>query len=192
MYDRVGQTASIGRNQDVPGRPRGHGRDCLDAAHDLREVITSVGDKHLGISYGQIDNLRIILVACSISCAIARLYATEFPKTVVGLVLVDSTLANSDTVSLFPDPASPDFSPASLPAGVTPELCADSGKKIFPVYGSESKNPEGLWRGTLPGLLPYSDSPKLQGPEPGTPYVTVIEHDPEIFPLQVEQVIYSL
>ncbi|TVY50915.1 hypothetical protein LCER1_G008412 [Lachnellula cervina] len=189
MYDRIGQQASIGRNRDIPGRPRGHGRDCLDAAHDLREVITYAGEKHLGISSTHVDTLRIIIVASSVSCAIARLYAAEFPRTVTAMVFLDSTLANSDTISVFPDPDSPRFSPESLPAGVTSELCTDARKKIALVYGSESKNAEGLWRGTLPGLLPHSDLPKLQGPEPGTPYVTVIEHDPDVFPMQVQQMV---
>jgi len=189
MYDRIGQPTSIGRNEDIPGRPGGHGRDCLDAAHDLRDAIISVAEKHLGISPEKVNTLRIITVASSVSCAIARLYATEYPKTVMAMVLLDSTLANSDTVSVFPDPDSPDFSSENLPAGVTTELCADSRKKIFPVYGSESKNPEGLWRGTLPDLLPHADSPKIQGSDPGTPYVTVIQHDPEIFPPQVQQTV---
>ncbi|TVY32350.1 hypothetical protein LSUB1_G008618 [Lachnellula subtilissima] len=189
MYDRIGQVASRGRNLDVPGRPRGHGRDCLDAAHDLRELITYAGENHLGISSTHVDTVRIIFVASSVSCAIARLYTAKFPRTVTALLFLDSTLANSDTVSVFPDPDSPDFSPGSLPAGVTSELLADARKKIALVYGSESKNPEGLWRGTLPSLLPHSDSPKLLGPEPGTPYVTVIEHDPDVFPLQVQQTV---
>ncbi|KIM94823.1 hypothetical protein OIDMADRAFT_171633 [Oidiodendron maius Zn] len=187
MYDRVGQPPSIGHNQDVPGRPQGHGRDCLDASHDLREVITWVGEKYLGICPKNVDTLRIIFVASSVACAIARLYAAEYPKNVVAFLFVDSSLANSDTVSLFPDPNSPGFSVGDLPAGVTPELCLETRKKIFPIYASQSKNLEGLWRGTLPSLLPYSDSPRLQGPVPGTPYVTVIGHDPEVFPLQVQQ-----
>jgi len=188
LYDRVGQLGSIRLNKDVAGRPSGHGRDCLDATYDLREVIAHTAEKRLGINPQRLDSLRIIIAASSVSCAIARLYAAEFPKTVAALVLLDSTLANSDTVSIFPDPESPGFSSAALPTGVTPELCADSRRKIFPVYGSESRNPEGLWRGTLPSLLPHSDSPKLEGPDPGTPYVTVIQHDPEVFPLQVYQV----
>jgi pimeloyl-ACP methyl ester carboxylesterase len=115
LYDRVGQATSIGRNLDAPGRPKGHGRDCLDAAHDLREVITHVGETRLGISRREIDNLEIILVASSMSCAIARLYATEYPRTVTALLLLDSTLANSDTVCVFPDPESAEFCPANLP-----------------------------------------------------------------------------
>jgi pimeloyl-ACP methyl ester carboxylesterase len=192
LYDRVGQAASIGHNLDVPGRPKGHGRDCLNAAHDLREVITHVGETRLGISRREIDNLDIILVASSVSCAIARLYATEYPRTVTVLLLLDSTLANSDTVSVFPDPESAEFSPVNLPPGVTRELCVDTRKKIFPIYGSESPNPEGLWRGNLPDLLPYAELPKLEGPKPGLPYVTVVAHDPEIFPSQVKKVCQHL
>ncbi|KUJ13241.1 uncharacterized protein LY89DRAFT_753800 [Mollisia scopiformis] len=189
MYDRVGQGASVGRNPEAPGRPKGHGRDCLDAAHDLREVITFIKETCIGTSYIHVDSLRIVIVASSVACAIARLYAAEFPGTVVAMVLLDSTLANSDTVSLFPDPESPGFSASDLPAGVSPDLCADARKKIFPIYGSESRNPEGIWRGTLPTLLPHPDSPTLPRSKSGMPFVTVVEHDPEIFPLQVKKTV---
>ncbi|TVY35243.1 hypothetical protein LOCC1_G007925 [Lachnellula occidentalis] len=187
MYDRIGQPASRGRNQDVPGsgRPRGHGRDCLDAAHDLHELIAHTAAKHLGIASARVDTLRVILVASSVSCAIARLYAAEYPSTVSACLLLDSTLANSDTVSVFPDPEAPGFDAGNLLAGVTVEMLKDARRKIARVYGSEAENPEGLWRGTLPGLLPCADGPKL----PGMPWVTVLEHDPAVFPAQVKQMV---
>jgi len=35
MYDRPGQGETTDRNPDGPGRPKGHGHECLSAAHDL-------------------------------------------------------------------------------------------------------------------------------------------------------------
>lgn len=185
MYDRPNQGTSLGTNLDKPERPEGHGSDCLDAVHDLRELITSIATTRLNIPSSNIDNnLKLVLIASSVAVAIARLYASSYPFTIAGLVILDSTLANSDTVSLFPDPSSPDFRPENLPEVVTGELCADARKRIFPVYGSESRNPEGLWRGNLPALLPDADAPMLEG----EPYVTVIQHDAEVFERQVMKV----
>ena len=181
-YDRPGQGTTTDLNADVPGRPKRHARDCLDAAHDLRDLVTQVGCSRLGFQRDNINNLRIVIVGDSVGCAIARLYAQEYPKTVTALLLLDSTLANSDTVSVFPDPNSSGFSEKDLPPGITAELCEDSRRKIGRGFDTKAPNREGLWRGNLPELLPFSDAPKLQGPRPGTPYVTVVEHDNKVFP----------
>jgi len=180
VYDRVGQGNSIGKNADVPGRPKRHGRDCLEAAHDIRDVITQIGQR-LGIHKKDIDDLRIFFVASSIGAAICRLYAGSYPKTVSALIIIDSTLANSDTVSIFPDPQAPGFEERSLPHGVTSQLCQDARRIIGILYKPTSPNKEGLWRGNLPGLLPHSDKPKIVGPSVRTPYITVIEHNRQKF-----------
>ena len=188
-YDRPGQGLST-RNQDiVQGRPNGHGRGCLDAAHDLKDLITQVAGSHLGVLNGDINNVRIVLVGDSVGCAIARLYAQEYQRTVIGLLLLDSSIANSDIVSIFPDPKSPGFLEKDLPRGVTAELCEDARKK-FRLWDPNSPSREGLWRGNLPDLLPLADAPKLEGPRLGTPCVTVVKHDPEVLIGQVCQVRY--
>ncbi|KAE8454180.1 hypothetical protein EG329_005105 [Mollisiaceae sp. DMI_Dod_QoI] len=180
IYDRVGQGNSIGKNADVPGRPKRHGRDCLEAAHDIRDVVTQIGQR-LGIRPKDIDDLRIFFVASSIGAAICRLYAGSYPKTVSALIIIDSTLANFDTVSIFPDSQAPGFEERSLPSGITSQLCQDARRIIGAHYKSTSPNKEGLWRGNLPALLPHSDEPKIVGPSVRTPYITVIEHDRQKF-----------
>ncbi|KAF8849788.1 hypothetical protein BDZ45DRAFT_708659 [Acephala macrosclerotiorum] len=136
-------------NIDVPGRPKRHGRDCLDAAHDIRDLVTQIGQQKLGVGEEAIDGLRIFFVASSIGAAICRLYAGAYPKTVSALIILGSTIANSDTISLFPDPQVPGFDVESLSDG----------------------------RGNLPSLVPCSNEPKIVGPSSRMPYVTVIEHD---------------
>jgi pimeloyl-ACP methyl ester carboxylesterase len=139
-YDRVGQGTTIGRNADVPGRPQGYGGDCLDAAHGIRELVVNIATTRFGIPPANVNDLHIIFVASSMGCAIARLYADAYPRTVVALLLMDSTIANSDTVSLFPNPEAPGFSAEKLPPGVTPEMCTLTRKIIRRVYHTESPN----------------------------------------------------
>lgn len=159
----------------------GHGRDCLDATYDLREVIEKVGSTRLGVDKKNIDTLGIVLVAASIGVAIARIYMAEYPETVTACLFMDSTIANSDTVSIFPDPYAPGFQELELPGGITAALLEEARKGIGRVFHHEALNKEGLWRGTLPDLLPYSDEPQLVGPGPRAPYLTVIQHDPVVF-----------
>jgi pimeloyl-ACP methyl ester carboxylesterase len=189
-YDRPGCGTTTDRNPDVviPGRPRGHGRDLLDAAHDLRELVISIGFLKLGIKEENIDTLRLVFVANSIGVAIARLYSMSYPKTVSGLLILDSTIANSDTISIFPDPDAPSFQEETLLEGVSKEMCRVAREKVGKGYHILGPTREGLWRGTISTLLPYADCPKLEGPVPDSPYVTVVEHDMELFPRALEKV----
>lgn len=187
-YDRPGQGATIGRNADAPGRPKDHGRDCLDAAYDLRDMIEKVGAMRLGIKATDIDSLGIVFVAASIGVAIARLYAAEYPKTVTAYLFMDSTLSNSDAVSSYPDPRAPDFAESDLPHGITAADLELARQAMRLYYHPEALNKEGLWRGNLPELLPYSDSPLLVGPGPKTPYLTVMQHDMEVIAVQWKKV----
>lgn len=188
MYDRVGQGASTRKDTRLRGLPAGFQGDCLDAAHDIHDIVEHVATTRFGLLSGSLADLRIIFVGNSIGCAISRLYAQTYPRTVAGLLLLDSTIANSDTVSLFPDPMSPGFDASKLPPGATAEVCTRARKIVHQIYHPTSKNREGLWRGNLPELLPYADGPKLQGPAPGTPFVTVVEHDHSLFAQEVEKV----
>ena len=144
MYDRPGQGTTKGRNPGIVGRPPGHGCDCLHAVHDLRELILKVADMRLGIPVRNINDLQIVFVASSLGCAIARIYAAEYPGTTAALLLLDSILANSGITSLFPDPSSPTFLEGALPDCVTQELCADARRKIAPVFDIRSPNKEGI------------------------------------------------
>ncbi|KAL2064329.1 hypothetical protein VTL71DRAFT_4823 [Oculimacula yallundae] len=179
-YDRPGQGTTIGRNQDVVGRPQGHGRDCLEAAHDLRELIEKIGESRLGINREDIDNLGIVFVAASIGVTISRLYAAEYSRTVTGFLFLDPALANSHIVSVYPDPYALDFRSEDLLGGITVQDLDAARKRLGRVYHPDVVNNEGLWTGNLPDLLPFCDAPLLLGPGPGTPYVTVVQHDPAV------------
>jgi hypothetical protein len=67
-------------------------------------------------------------------------------------------------------------------------MCRNARKKIGKVYYMGGPTKEGLWRGTIDSLLPYADRPMLEGPTEDAPYVTVIEHDMDLFPKMVEKV----
>ncbi|KAI0192687.1 Alpha/beta hydrolase fold-1 [Xylaria flabelliformis] len=175
-YDRYGQGRTIDRDPGDEGKEEGYGHDTLDVVHDLHQLISQT----MRDSNNQSN--RIMFVANSIGCAIARLYAQEYPGTVAGMLLLDSIMANSDFVSIFPDPDSPDFDPGSLPQDVTPEMLCETRRKFREVFHPSVKNPEGLDRRNLAALLPDADKPRLyQGFGGKAPLVTVVGHDPEWF-----------
>ncbi|KAI0202564.1 Alpha/Beta hydrolase protein [Astrocystis sublimbata] len=178
-YDRYGQGRTIDRDPGDEGKEEGYGHDTLDVVHDLHQLITQVTRDSLD-SHPQPK--RIVFIANSIGCAIARLYAQEHPGTVTAMLLLDSIMANSDFVSIFPDPDSPEFDVGSLPPGVTPEMLYETRTKFREIFHPSVKNPEGLDRRSLPSLLPDADKPRLDHEFGGTaPLVTVVGHDPEWF-----------
>ncbi|KAJ5620566.1 hypothetical protein N7510_004550 [Penicillium lagena] len=179
-YDRFGQGQTTDRDpQDEGASDPTHGHDCLSAVKDLRQLITQVASEKLGVA--DVNSLSLVLVGNSIGCPLARLYAHEYPHTVAALLLLDSNIASTDFVSVFPDPDEEGFNPATLPPDVTPDLLRGTrmgARKIFhPDVGSK----EGLSRKNLATLLPASDGPKLKGPNGHGPFVTVVGHDFETF-----------
>ncbi|KAI1323464.1 Alpha/Beta hydrolase protein [Xylariaceae sp. FL0255] len=175
-YDRYGQGRTGDRDPADDGKEDGYGHDTLDVTHDLHQLICQV------TSSSSDSPKRIVFIANSIGCAIARLYAQTYPGTVAGVLLLDSIMANSDFVSIFPDPDDPDFDPQSLPKGVTPEMLQETRAKFRQIFHPSVKNSEGLDRRTLAGLLPNSDSPVLdRGFDDKPPFVTVVGHDPDWF-----------
>jgi pimeloyl-ACP methyl ester carboxylesterase len=175
-YDRYGQGRTIDRDPSDEGKEEGYGHDTLEAVRDLHQLISQVTQTSLDRPQ------RIMFVANSIGCAIARLYAQEYPGTIAGMLLLDSIMANSDFVSMFPDPDSPGFDPGSLPQDVTPDILRETRKRFREVFHPSVKNSEGLDRRTLAALLPDADKPSLEQGSGGTPpFVTVVGHDPEWF-----------
>lgn len=177
-YDRYGQGRTIDRDPSDgdEGKEEGYGHDTLDVVRDLQQLITQI------TQHPDSQPKRIMFVANSIGCAIARLYAQQYPGTVAGMLLLDSIMANTDFVSIFPDPSSPDFDPGSLPQGVTPEMLYETRKKFREVFHPSVKNPEGLDRRNLAALLPDAGKPFLHhGFAEKPPFVTVVGHDPEWF-----------
>ncbi|KAI1425587.1 Alpha/Beta hydrolase protein [Xylaria sp. FL1777] len=175
-YDRYGQGRTIDRDPSDEGKEEGYGHDTLDVVRDLHQLIIQTTQDSL------VQPKRIMFVANSIGCAVARLYAQHYPGTIAGMLLLDSIMANSDFVSIFPDPDSPDFDPGSLPQDVTPELLYETRKKFREAFHPSVKNPEGLDRRNLATLLPEADKPFLSDGFAGKPpFVTVVGHDPEWF-----------
>ncbi|KAL3472526.1 alpha/beta-hydrolase [Aspergillus californicus] len=182
-YDRYGQGQTTDRDPDDPTtEDPTHGHDCLTVIQDLHQLLTQITAEKLAVP--KLEDISLIFVANSIGCALARIYAQTYPGTVAGLLLLDSVLANSDFVSVFPDPDSADFNPESLPTGVPVEVlrAARAGtRRVFhPSVGSK----EGLSRRNLAELLPSSDGPQLLGPDGKGPYVTVVGHDFEAFAVE--------
>ncbi|RAL07158.1 alpha/beta fold hydrolase [Aspergillus homomorphus CBS 101889] len=178
-YDRFGQGQTTDRDpQDAGAEDPTHGHDCLASVQDLRQLLVQITTEKLGVS--DVDSVSLILVGNSIGCALARLYAQEYPCTVAALLLLDSVLANSDFVSVFPDPDAPDFDPASIqpiPVEAIRAVRAGARRIFHPDVGSK----EGLSRRNLRELLPASDGPQLKGPDGHGPYVTVVGHDFDTF-----------
>lgn len=178
LYDRPGQGKSTERCPDpkVPGRPTGHSRDCADAASDLHALLTVIAASKF--HNAALEDLQLVIVAASVSVAIARLYAQT--HAISALLSVDSHAANSDIVSIFPDPEDA----GTLPKGVTAAtwLAARRGYRFYhPSFSSR----EGLWRGNLPVLLPLAGGPMLLG----EPWAMVLEHDGEVAPGYAERLV---
>ncbi|PVH98394.1 hypothetical protein DM02DRAFT_615816 [Periconia macrospinosa] len=178
-YDRYGQGDSD-RDPNDKQPPPCHGHDCMSAIRDLHQFILQIWKEHLDIS-NPTGFPALIFVCNSIGCALARLFAQTYPGTVLGLLFLDSIMANSDFVSLWPDPDAPDFDPQQLPPGVTEKDVRDTREKYRLMFHPEVPNNEGLTRRNLSELLPDAHLPRLQGFGGEGPYLTVVGHDWETF-----------
>jgi pimeloyl-ACP methyl ester carboxylesterase len=158
-----------------------HAHDCMAAVGDLRQLIKQIAAEELKVD--DVDSLPLLLVGNSVGCALARIYAQQYKGTVAGVVLLDSVLANSDFVSIVPDPDSPDFSPEEpLPEGVTVDKLREARAVLDRTFHPKNGSKEGLSRKNLAGLLPYSNEPRLPGVKGGKgPFLTVVGHDFETF-----------
>ncbi|PYH42443.1 alpha/beta fold hydrolase [Aspergillus saccharolyticus JOP 1030-1] len=116
-YDRYGQGQTTDRDPgDIRAEDPMHGHDTLTVVRDLHQLLTQIASDKMGT---ELSRLPLVVVSNSIGGALARLYAQEHPGTVAGLLFLDSVLANSDFVSIYPDPDASGFDLASLPEGVT-------------------------------------------------------------------------
>lgn len=177
-YDRYGQGDSD-HDPDDNEPPPGHGHDCQSAVHSLNQFLLQIWKEHLEIcNPTQFPNL--IFVCNSIGCALARLFAHSYPGTVAGLLFLDSIMANSDFVSLWPDPDASDFDPHTLPQGVSEKDVRDTRQAYRDTFHPDVPNQENLSRRNLATLLPSASEPRLEGVS-GGPYLTVVGHDWETF-----------
>jgi len=178
-YDRYGQGDSE-RDPDDKEPPPCHGHDCQSSVHDLRQFTLQIWKEHLDIS-NPTNFPALILVCNSIGCAIARLFAQTYGGTVLGLLFLDSIIANGNLADVWPNPDVKDFDPNVLPPGATEKDLRDARVKYGRMFGPDVPNSEGLSRRNLATLLPSSDAPKLDGYGGEGPYLTVCGHDWETF-----------
>ena len=171
-YDRYGQGMTTDRDPQDEGKEPGHGHDCATAAKDLHYIIDEVAKKQTG---RYLQDYQIILVANSIGCAIARLYAQKYH--INGLLLLDSIMANS-SFDLWPNPDLP-LQPDEL-GDIPHDVVREQRAKFAAIFHPSVMNKEGLSRRNLAELLPYSDLPKL-GDGEYRPWVTVVGHDFDAF-----------
>ncbi|KAK1773305.1 hypothetical protein QBC45DRAFT_387719 [Copromyces sp. CBS 386.78] len=220
-YDRYGQGSSDpdpsdpdpsdpppdpNTNDTTTTTPYGH--TPLDVITDLHQLLLLVSRQFL---YRNLQELDVVMVANSIGCPLARLFNVHFHSSVrvLGYLFLDSMMANSDFVSVFPDPDSPGFvRERDLKEGVhvSEEELRWARKMMRERFHPSVGNGERLDRRGLRGLLPGSDWPKLRLPvydqdqtkwtESGTttrkqittrPKVIVIGHDWDVFADQNEK-----
>ncbi|KAJ4198701.1 hypothetical protein NW767_008691 [Fusarium falciforme] len=183
-YDRFGQGQSVDRDPaDEGATDPSHAHDCMSAVRDMRQLITQIAKDKMNSE--EPDTLRIVFVGNSIGCSLIRLYAREYPGTVSGILFLDSTLTDTDFVSIFPDPDAESFDPV-LPSGVTAAGLRDAREKIRQRFHPDVGSQEGLSRRNLFQLLPRADSPPLYKAGEDAPYVTVLGHDFEFFAERTE------
>ncbi|KAI4172361.1 MAG: hypothetical protein LQ343_003620 [Gyalolechia ehrenbergii] len=179
-YDRYGQGLTEDQDPQDQGRERGRGHDAADVVQDLHQLLVQISKDKL---ISNPEELQLVLVANSIGCVIARLYAQQYPGSVEALLLLDSMMSNSN-FDWWPDPDSKDFDPEELPADVTIEVLREQRAKFAAMFAPDVINKEGLDRRNVADLLPHSDRPSLSGPGGKRPLLTVVEHDPEKFALE--------
>ncbi|KAF2144102.1 uncharacterized protein K452DRAFT_153167 [Aplosporella prunicola CBS 121167] len=180
-YDRYGQGASDHDPNDPPDAEKsGYGHDPRAAVDDLHQLLAQICREHIGSSLAQ---TTLIFVCNSIGCPLARLYVAQYGEAnVAGLVFLDSMIANTDFVSLFPDPDSSDFDPTeALPAGVDVDGLRHARKMCQLIFHPTVPNKERLDRRNMRQLLPHAGSPQLKGVDGKGPHLTVVGHDPDVF-----------
>jgi pimeloyl-ACP methyl ester carboxylesterase len=172
-YDRYGQGDS---DPDPDGE-----HDLLAATQSLYDILHQISATYHRNANSLQKLPALIFVGNSIGCALARLFAQTYPRTVWGLLFLDSTMANSDFVSFWPDPDDPNFDSHILPSGVSQEDLRATRAAYRETFHPTAPNPEGLSRANLPALLPSASRPKLIGYRGGSPYLTIAAHDWETF-----------
>ncbi|EEU37002.1 uncharacterized protein NECHADRAFT_52191 [Fusarium vanettenii 77-13-4] len=183
-YDRFGQGQSVDRDPaDEGAADPSHAHDCMSVVRDMRQLIAQIAKDKMNAE--EPDNLRIVFVGNSVGCSLIRLYAQEYPNVVAGILFLDSTLTDTDFVSLFPDPDAKSFDP-NLPPGVTAESLRDAREKIRQRFHPDVGSQEGLSRRNLFQLLPRADSPPLYKAREAAPYIQVLGHDFEFFAERAE------
>ncbi|KAK4232193.1 Alpha/Beta hydrolase protein [Podospora fimiseda] len=175
-YDRYGQ----GDSSPVPPS---------SSPSTAKTIIT---DLHNLLSLLSLQTHNLIIIASSIGCPLARLYCTcttytPPPPKLSALVFLDSMMANTDFVSIFPNPDSPNFDPDTLPENISPNDLRHARAMFGQYFHPTVPNSEGFDRSNLAELLPYADKPLLPYDSKGNrPHLIVVGHDPDEFAEQCE------
>jgi pimeloyl-ACP methyl ester carboxylesterase len=178
-YDRYGQGQSARDPSD--GSREGYGHDATQSVRDLDALIRALWTKKRRSRDVGVPSPHLVFVGNSIGCVIGRLYAQTYPGAVSAMLFLDSNMANSDFLSIFPDPDSSHFDPSDLPSDVTIDELRGVRKRVAAIFLPSVRNPEGLDRRNLVDLLPYSDSPPIRGTGGRGPLMIVAEHDWDVF-----------
>ena len=185
-YDRYGQ----GDSDPDPNDPQdtAYGHDAMEVITDLHQLLEQVSRDYLRSPLG---DLAIAFVCNSIGCPLARLYAAEHPGSVSAVLFLDSMMANTDFVSLFPDPDHVDFDPGKLPSNVSVRDIQHARERFAKLFHPTVANPEHFDRRNLSQLLPHADRPNLPSAPGGhSPRLVVVGHDLDEFARQCEEVRY--
>lgn len=176
-YDRYGQGDSDSDPSDGPDKPHGHSISVVIT--DLHHLLEHACEN---IFYKKLAEMRLILVCNAMGCALARLYTAAHPGRVEALLFLDSVIAKSDFVSLFPDPDSEGAELSELPPGVTPEDLRHARAVSQKYFHPTSPTKENMDHRDLPILLPDADKPALpNGPSGKRPLLVVVGHDWNVF-----------
>jgi pimeloyl-ACP methyl ester carboxylesterase len=140
----------------------------------VNDISTSANDLWLLLRILNLEQRRLVLVGQSMGCAIIRMLAIQSPQAnIVGVVFIDSMIANSDFTSVFPEPTD-DEDPA----------LTSTRQIITEKFHPSVPNPEGISRLNAAKLLPSACSPTL----PTEPYLMVLGHDPVYFAQSSEKI----
>ena len=183
-YDRFGIGKSDHDPSDVGKAPEEY-HDGMDAVRDLRQLLIQIAEQKLDREESELDKLRLAFCAHSFGVCVARLYAQTFPGSVEALLIMDSALSNKVAEKFLPNPDIPgewEEGRGWLPPGTTPEMCRDANRKLIRsnISGHAMTTRERIRWTNMPAMLPFSDRPRLRGPEPNLPLVTVMCCDMDV------------
>lgn len=176
LYDRFG----CGKSDQDPNADDNGSHDISDAVSDLRQLIDQFCATYLNKNCADIT---VLFAAASIGGFISRLYTDMYPRSVCAILFLDAAPIIKE--SSIPDPTSGDFSAASLPEGITQEMCLSAREQWHrSKYHHSCRNSEGLQWSSLLKLLPSSGAPRLKHPDGMGPYITILVHDIDVYTKQ--------
>ena len=173
-YDRYGQVESISAEPDWKPVPH----DIVSAGMELAGVISRLAGQYFPPPTAF---PKVILVSHSIGVPLVRVHEQNSEPRVYAHLFLDSNIANSDFVSIFPDPDAKGFDEKMLPDDASVEDLRMLRNKTAGIFSPEVRNSEGLDRRNLKELLPHAEEPKLIGPGRKAPWLSVVGHDPVAF-----------